>query len=356
MSDGAILVTGATGFIGLQLIRLLLRGSRPIYVLARGNARGTAAIQKLAQAKALRALWGDITQPSFGLPADELASLSSEVTCVIHTAGAYHLSLSRDEAYACNVAGLRNLLKQAQSWPLAEFHHVSSIVAAGERGDDVLEAALSRPQRFRNPYEESKWMAESTLLDWDRVPTRFYRLGIVIGDSRTGVTQKFDGPYPAFTVMRRHVPFVIPRSGDTPFPLVTVDLAVEALASGVEDPPRKLEFLHVVDTEPPSVREFAEAMMMRIAGHKTIVSIPRHAFLKLSRIPAFVKLFGVESAACAYMCSRTTYSVSKFVEFCRRMRIRSDRVKDAYDALASYYAVAHGRVFRPQDRFIDVCQ
>lgn len=60
-----------------------------------------------------------------------------------------------------------------------------------------LEDQLDTGQTFQNHYEHTKFEAEQLVRNAiaDGLPATIYRPGIVVGDSVTGETQKFDGPY-----------------------------------------------------------------------------------------------------------------------------------------------------------------
>ena len=60
----------------------------------------------------------------------------------------------------------------------------------------VYEHELGMGQRFKNHYESTKFQAEVWVQrEMGIVPTTILRPGIVVGDSSTGETAKFDGPY-----------------------------------------------------------------------------------------------------------------------------------------------------------------
>jgi len=65
------------------------------------------------------------------------------------------------------------------------------------------------------------------------LPAAIYRPGIVVGDSKTGVTAKFDGPYFSLNAMRL-LPspgiFMKVGTGEAPVNLVPVDFVLEAIA------------------------------------------------------------------------------------------------------------------------------
>ena len=67
----------------------------------------------------------------------------------------------------------------------------------------------------------------------DRVPATVYRPAIVVGDSLTGETQKFDGPYYMLRTIavaeRRGLPIAQFGLAEAPFNVVPVDFIVDAL-------------------------------------------------------------------------------------------------------------------------------
>ena len=79
---------------------------------------------------------------------------------------------------------------------LDRLNYVSTAYVAGDRTGVVYEHELDLGQGFKNHYESTKFQAEVWVRSLiDRIPTTIFRPAIVVGDSRTGETQKFDGPY-----------------------------------------------------------------------------------------------------------------------------------------------------------------
>ncbi len=99
MSSGDVLLTGATGFVGMELVtRYLERSDRNVITLVRApgdaaaQARMNAVLDDLSGDRAdryrgrVRAVAGDVTTPSLGLTTalrDELAELASTI---VHSA------------------------------------------------------------------------------------------------------------------------------------------------------------------------------------------------------------------------------------------------------------------------------
>ena len=90
----------------------------------------------------------------------------------------------------------------------------------------------------------------------DGIPTTIFRPAIVVGDSRTGETQKFDGPYYALRFIAataaRGMPVANIGRGETPFNVVPVDFVVAAMVELGRPTRRSARPLHLCDPEPLS--------------------------------------------------------------------------------------------------------
>ena len=128
-----------------------------------------------------------------------------------------------------NVEGTRRMLEFARGCHrLERFSYVSTAYVAGEPGGLFREDELAVGQRFRNPYERSKFEAELALRSEGRdLPLQILRPSIVVGDSSTGRTSSFNvlyGPLKAFA--RGAVP-AIPARRDAPVDIVPVDYVAD---------------------------------------------------------------------------------------------------------------------------------
>src|SRR5438477_532384 len=106
-------------------------------------------------------------------------------------------------------------------------------LAAKLLGDDsgLRLVALVEPRML----EAAKFQAEVWVREeMDRVPTTIVRPAIVVGDSRTGETQKFDGPYFILRVIAQaeRARRAAPNFGRSaaPFNVVPVDFVVDSIA------------------------------------------------------------------------------------------------------------------------------
>src|SRR5205085_3351346 len=76
------------------------------------------------------------------------------------------------------------------------LHYISTCYVSGNLPRVFTEDDLECGQTFNNYYEETKYLAEIEVRSrMTRIPTTIYRPSVVVGDSTTGATQKFDGPY-----------------------------------------------------------------------------------------------------------------------------------------------------------------
>jgi thioester reductase-like protein len=143
----------------------------------------------------------------------------------------------------------------------------------------VYEHELVVGQGFKNHYEATKFQAELWVQVRMRdIPTTIYRPAIVVGDSRTGETEKFDGPYYLLRTIARAAerPGPIPQLGseDSPFNVVPVDFIVSAIVAASGDDEARGEVLHLVDPDPISSADLARVLAREYAGKEPSLRLP----------------------------------------------------------------------------------
>jgi thioester reductase-like protein len=203
-NDEVLLVTGATGFLGMHLVPQLL-DQNPNVLLAllirdkpgqSGRQRADSFLSAEHRSR-VRVYSGDVSLPNLGLDAAALSQLNAEVTRVIHSAATVRFDHALDEARQINVEGTRHILDfAAASRNLRSFAYVGTAYVAGERNGLVLETELAVGQGYRNTYEQTKSEAEALVRSrLDSIPGIILRPSIIVGDSRTGVTSSFKMMY-----------------------------------------------------------------------------------------------------------------------------------------------------------------
>src|SRR5205085_8238851 len=231
----------------------------------------------------IEVLEGDIGERGLGLSGDQLSRLRSDVTIAYHLAAIYDLAVPLDIAQRVNVDGTGNVLELcAGCKKLERLNYVSTAYVAGDRTGVVYEHELVLGQHFKNHYESTKFQAEMWVRDaMAEVPVTIYRPAIVVGDSRTGETQKFDGPYYMLRTISRTMKMGgrIPQFGasDAPFNVVPVDFVVDALVAAAADPASVGQTLHLVDPEPITARELMQVLSREYAGKEPSYKVPPKA-------------------------------------------------------------------------------
>ncbi|HEU4802794.1 MAG TPA: SDR family oxidoreductase [Solirubrobacterales bacterium] len=234
----AYFVTGATGFIGRNLVELLLEREGTIYVLVREGSQG-----RLAE---LRNRWGvdeervvgivgDLSQRRLGVSDADVERLRGEVDHLFHLAAIYDMKADAESQRVANVEGTRHMVELAEAVEAGRVHMVSSIAAAGLYRGTWREDMFDEAQDVDNhPYFQTKHESERVVREECSRPWRVYRPGIVVGNSETGEMDKIDGPYYFFKLIRRIrqvVPAWMPMPGveGREINIVPVDFVVKAM-------------------------------------------------------------------------------------------------------------------------------
>jgi nucleoside-diphosphate-sugar epimerase len=215
-----VLLTGATGFLGKELLVQVADDRRVEEVVAvvrpetvrdpktkevvkvlSPEERGALLLKRLgiagARSRRFRFVAGDIERADLGLDAKEIARLRETITHVIHCAASVSFDDTYENSFRANVMGCANALcfslglQQTAGSPFV--HHVAietSYIHGRKKASLAQENALVFPRHFYNNfYELTKAMAS---LETDRflveMGLRVVQLlpSIVIGQSRNG--------------------------------------------------------------------------------------------------------------------------------------------------------------------------
>lgn len=270
------LLTGFPGFIGTRLVARLLDDRPDVKIAALVEPRMAQRAREVAAGlpggDRVEIVEGDITDPKLGLSPARYDALAGEVREVFHLAAVYDLAVGEEIARKVNVDGTQHVIAFCEACSdLRRHNYVSTCYVAGLRTGRVLESELEMGQEFKNFYESTKYGAEVLVREsMDRVPTTVFRPGIVVGDSRTGETQKFDGPYFILRAISSFARFGLPLMkmgrSDAPFNAVPIDFIVDALAVGSQLPETAGETLQLVDPEPLSAAALVELLSETYAG------------------------------------------------------------------------------------------
>jgi NAD(P)-dependent dehydrogenase (short-subunit alcohol dehydrogenase family) len=294
-------VTGATGFIGRNLVERLLEREGDVYVLVREGSldRLHSLIERWGQGDRIHPVLGDLTKPRLGVSDEQLAELDGRVEHFFHLAAVYDMTADEDANRIANVDGTRHAVELANRVNAGRFHHVSSIAAAGSYKGLFREDMFDEGQKLDHPYHRTKFESEKIARTETKVPWRVYRPGVVVGDSRTGEMDKIDGPYYFFTAIKtaRHYlpewfPLIGPELGYTN--IVPVDYVADALDHIAHLPGLDGQAFHL--TSPKSQRSGEVINIFARAAHapqltvridtRMLKSLPKGTLSMLMKLPA----------------------------------------------------------------------
>jgi dihydroflavonol-4-reductase len=195
-----ILITGATGFIGRQLTRDLVKQGANVRVLARCP-------------KKAHGLFGDDVEIVPGDVCDDSAvdAACRDIETIYHIAGTYRFGLRhRRELWRTNVEGAENLFRSAAARKVEKVVHLSSgglLRQPADSSERLIEEGdfPARPPRFC-AYKASKWHSEQRALAWAE-----RGLPVVITSTTCPIGRGDESPTPTGRIIRdfiqRRFPF-----------------------------------------------------------------------------------------------------------------------------------------------------
>ena len=367
MADGGrvIFVTGWPGFIATRLVRRLVgqvdrkRDRLVLFTRAPHAVAARAELQSLRVAGEV--VEGDVTSMHLGLSGAEYKALTSHVTEIWHLASLYDLARDADAIRAVNLDGTRHVVELASAARnLDRLHHFSTAYVSGDREGVILEDELDLGQGFHDAYEQSKFEAERLVRRaMPDVPATVYRPSIVVGDSRTGEVDRFNGPY-YLAILLVASPMTVPLPGDgrAPLNVVPVDFVVDAALSIAASSTALGKTVHLVDPAPLSTRKVYELVTARSGKSPSSVNLPYRALEAVLALPLVERLTRPQRnalrlinhlaiyncrnqlellAGTGISCPPITSYLDRLIEFVRAYfaapprRVRAEEVEDPLD-------------------------
>lgn len=190
----SVLLTGATGFVGLHVLaallarkdlklHLIVRASDAVRARARVKHAYKEAFGKPPEESDLHFLCGDLSRPQFGLNNQTWADLATRVDEVIHCGAEVNFMAPASQLYATNVLGTAEAVHLCGTGRPKHLHFVSSLAARDILGEE--HASISQQ---RQGYAVTKWLAEQIVV---RASTHglyatTYRVDDVLPSATTG--------------------------------------------------------------------------------------------------------------------------------------------------------------------------
>jgi thioester reductase-like protein len=356
-----VFLTGFPGFIAKRLVDQLLRKDpeatfvflvEPRLERTAEQALGELKAQHPALANRAKVVTGDIGQHLLGLAPETYNILAAGTTHVWHLAAIYDLTVPAARAYRVNVVGTANLLDFCVACRnLKRLDYVSTCYVSGDRRGLVLEKELDEGQGFKNHYESTKCWAEIEVRRrMDRIPICIHRPAIVLGDSKTGETDKYDGPYfliAALVKVPTFVPLINIGEGHATLNLVPVDFLVAAMAELWVQDEAIGKTVHLADPYPHPSREVFGGIFQTMGFHKPVVDLPPALLEASLSVDYLRRLLRVPKQLVTYANFEVHYDTTN-------QRKLLERTGVACPDLMSYLPVLVDYVKRnPKKRFLD---
>lgn len=271
-----ILVTGANGFIGQHLCRLLLdsgyyvRGmfhdNYPLYFIKKGEIE-----------------WfeGDVTNKH------SIQDICKTIDFIVHLAAIPRNDLRKNwqEFYNVNVCGTHNLLEDAAKSKIRRFIYLSTVEAAGY-GDGLNPRHENDVPNPINNYGKSKLLAEQGVFSNEWLFERtIIRLPMIYGPGTMLIVPKLFG-----MVKRGFYPFI--GSGNTLMEFCYVGNAIHAIKLAIENDSASGNLFYVSDERSYSIKEVIDAISKSLNKKYIPLYIPKQiAYLIAMCFELFSKIF-----------------------------------------------------------------
>ena len=318
----SIFITGFPGFIGGRLLEALAGPERQFFLLVQPQLI-EQAMEEIVEIAELTStplesfviVEGDITLPKLGISDADLETIQYETTDIFHLAAAYDLNIAKDSAFNINLQGTKNVNDLACSVKnLHRYNYVSTCYVAGKREGVVLETDLEHKAGFRNFYEETKYLAE---LEVERLkshlPVSIFRPGVVVGDSETGETSKYDGIYYLIHYLRK-APSLLRvlnvGNSDVRLNLVPVDFVVAAMLALARDKAAVGKTIAIADPTPLTTAEIFDAIAKDMTGRKSEFGPPPRLTQWFLNTPVSPWLTGLPHSGVPYFFISQTYDTA----------------------------------------------
>jgi thioester reductase-like protein len=350
MESPTFFFTGFPGFLGsetLPQVLALVPGSRAILLVQPHFVQASERkVAELGLTDRVELAIGDLLKQDLGLGATDLQRLQGAITQIFHFAAVYDLGVQKDLAYSINVDGTRRMIEFARGCPhLERFHYVSTCYVSGRHAGPFREADLELGQAFNNYYEETNYHAEVEVQKAraSGLPAVIYRPSIVVGNSRTGATQKYDGPYYVIRfVLKSPGVAVLPKLGnprETTLNLVPSDFVVEAIARLSQHPRAVGQVFHLADPNAMNIEQIVSEIGKRTGKKIVSLRMPFGLTKGLLGSPGLKQLLQIPTATLDYFTHPTRYTTDATAVFLKELGLQVPHFGDYSARLIEFVRV-----------------
>lgn len=317
-----IFLTGFPGFIAERLVAGLAKPDTQFFLLVQKQftEKAMREVEKISRQtntplENFAIIEGDITRENLGISPQDFASVTAETTDVFHLAAIYDLAVPEKLAKLVNVEGTRKVNEFVKKLPnLRRYNYVSTCYVAGKREGVILETELEHNAGFRNHYEETKYLAEIEVENMKpEFPVTIFRPSVVVGDSRTGETAKYDGIYYVIKYYQKFpslLRYVNVGNRNVTLNLVPVDFVVEGIAALARDAAATGKTVALADPDPRTTAEICDAIVKALTGKKTVFTPPMKLIETSLLLPFSPAVSGLPHSGVPYFFLSQTYDAS----------------------------------------------
>lgn len=229
--EKSILVTGATGFIGSNLVDALLQKEYQVFSLIRDKKRENPKSNTIV---------GDLTNKDIGLG-------NEEFDCVFHLASHTPLEKNKKILQSVNLEGTKNLFNHVKN-NTKSFLYVSGLGVYGETGDKIVDETF--------PYSPTTEFVKTRVKAQEYLEKNCKEIGIDFSVVHFGDVYGTKGWFYDFLIKRLlKNTFRLPKGGDYYKGFVHVEDAVGSMIAILEKN-RFNERFNVVDSTPTKFKDF----------------------------------------------------------------------------------------------------
>lgn len=343
-----ILLTGFPGFIGGKLVQKLAGKDTQFFMLVQKNfiEKAMQDVEKIAAESSVplenfAIIEGDITKENLGMSDEDLQVVQDETTSVFHLAAVYDLAVAKSIGYAVNVEGTKNvneLVKKIKS--LRRYNYISTCYVAGKRTGAIREDELAHEAGFQNFYEETKYLAEVEVekLKAD-YPVTIFRPAVVVGDSKTGETVKYDGIYYVINYIRKFPALLrlINVGNDLArVNLVPVDFVVDGIVALAKDERAIGKTIALADPNPLTTAEACDEISVAICGKKSVTKLPPKLMQRILMLPFTPAVSGLPHEGVPYFFAPQSFDTSVATELLSAHGVACPSFKDYVKNLVGF--------------------
>lgn len=230
-----ILLTGATGYIGLNVAKRLLADpavTMNLWLNAKDESEFSSKKDKMLSelsehAGRLKFSWGTLADEQPFRTVDW-----SSVTGVIHNAALTNFNVKEEDANSVNRDGTIKIFEASRKAPkLEKITYISTVYASGLKEGDVPEEFLTNEHGFSNHYERSKWECEEYIrTKCQDLPWEIIRVATIICHDESGLVIQHNAVHNTLKLLYYGLISLMPGFAKTPVYLVTGEEVARSVA------------------------------------------------------------------------------------------------------------------------------